>query len=337
MEFANANAETHSSLQLDNDAHTQSMETGTCDAGAESLSSPLQHDNTSAVASHKQCCEGRVANVIIQVTQAMMWTPLAILWIILVIISGAIFFFFMVGAVPLGHEEKEEKWLNYSIQVLNVLFTYAAVANEPKRLRDFIRLRRMKGTVGLDWLGNTSTEIFDYVPYYHRMFVVVNLNLNCIFQYINQAFRIVYFTPELAADHVLEVNLFFALSFLCAFVAPIHQYRMEQGVRKEGRAPPGQELDPIQKFVGRADWSYRELGIKGYQFAMNLLKKRMASDDAEKTNTEKDDAQTDRTAVADSQMSLACSQAEPGTRERQDGELDIKSPDPLFSPDDSSV
>ena len=112
----------------------------------------------------QQCCEGRVANAIIRVTQGMLWTPLAVLWILLVIVSGAIFFFFMVG-LDLNDDEKEEKWLNYSIQVLNVLFTYAAIANEPKRLRDFIRLWRVRGTVGVDWRGKTSTKIFDYVPY----------------------------------------------------------------------------------------------------------------------------------------------------------------------------
>lgn len=272
---------------------------------------------------HAQCCEGRVANVIIKATQAMLCTPLAIIWIILVIISGAIFFFFMVEAIPLDSESKEEKWLNYSIQVLNVLFTYAAVANEPKRARQFIRLLRVRGSVGIDYQGKTSNEIFDYVPYGHRMFIVVNLNLNCIFQYINQTFRIIYFTPELAAQHVWETNVFFALSFLCAIVAPIHQYRMEQRVRKQGRAPPGQELDPIQRFMGRADYSYRDLGIESYEYAVELLKRRMSleqrkdSKDKDDSNN-KDDSKTDRTAVADSQFSLQCSQVELGTSEQQD-------------------
>ena len=128
------------------------------------------------------------------------------------------------------------------------------------------------------------------------MFIIVNLNLNCIFQYINQTFRIIYFTPQKAAEHVLEVNLFFALSFLCAIIAPIHQYRMEQRVRREGRAPPGQELDPIQKFMGRVDWSYRDLAIESYQFAMYELKKRMASEREEEMKKNKDDSKTDRTA-----------------------------------------
>ena len=271
------------------DAHLPNMttdDTGTADISASS--SPV-HNNR-----HTQCCEGRLANTIIKVTQAMLWTPLAILWILLVVIVGAIFFFFMVDAIPLDHEEKEEKWLNYSIQALNVLFTYAAVTNQPKRLRDFIRLLRMpRHCIGVDWEGNVSNHIFDYVPYKHRMFVVVNLNLNCIFQFVNQSFRAVYFTPELANEHVLEVNLFFALSFLCAFVAPIYQYRMEQRVRKEGRAPPGQELDPIQKFMGRTDYSYRELGTESYNYAMELLKTRLKREHL-KYDNEKDDAKTDR-------------------------------------------
>lgn len=277
---------------------TDSLDDVNHDFDVENPPSHIHHDQH-----HPQCCEGKCASGTIKVTQAMMWTPLAITWIILVILSGAIFFFFMIQAVELNDDVKEAKWLNYSIQVLNVLFTYAAIANEPKRARDFIRLRRVKGTVGVDYQGNVSSQIFDYIPYNHRMFIVVNLNLNCIFQYINQTFRIIYFAPELADAHVLEVNLFFALSFLCAIVAPIHQYRQEQRVRRQGRAPPGQELDPIQKFMGRTDWSYRELGVESYAYAMNILRKRMAND--KKKQQQQNDTTTDRTASAgESQMSL---------------------------------
>lgn len=308
----------HSAQSNDENGSSLSLQNNEQDDAFRDVENPSPDDEDSLQHSH-ECCEGRVANGIIKATQAMLWTPLAVLWIILVVISGAIFFFFMVGAIPLDTREQEEKWLNYSIQVLNVLFTYAAIANEPKRLQQFIRLVRIRGTVGIDWQGNTSSKIFDYIPYCHRMFIVVNLNLNCIFQYINQTFRIIYFTPELANQHVLEVNLFFALSFLCAIIAPIHQYRCEQRVRKHGRAPPGQELDPLQKFMGRVDFSYRELGVESYQYAINQLKKRMVADSwKRRKENEKDDTKTERTTtnMAESQTSLTpCSEVDLGSDE----------------------
>jgi hypothetical protein len=254
---------------------------------------------------HARCCEGKFANGIIQVTQSMLCTPLAVLWIILVIVTGAIFFFFLCG-LELHDARKEEKWLNYSIQALNVLFTYAAIANEPKRARDFIRLWRMRGQDdGMNLEGNVSTEIHDYIPYRHRMFIIINLNLNCIFQYINQTFRAIYWTFEEAQQHVWEVNLFFALSFLCAIIAPIYQYIQEQHVRKEGKAPPGEELSPLQKFMQRTDFSYREVGIESYDYAIRQLNKRLKGQTQMKQEQKKDAKKTDRTAAAgESQLSL---------------------------------
>jgi hypothetical protein len=91
------------------------------------------------------------------------------------------------------------------------------------------------------------------------------------------------------------VNLFFALSFLCAFIAPIHKYRMEQRLRKEGQAPPGEELSPLQKFMGRVDFSYHELGKESYEYALGELRKRLNSDRVKK---KQDDSKTERTAAA---------------------------------------
>lgn len=273
------------------------------DAAASDDASHVHNDR------HARCCEGKLADGLIQVTQSMLCTPLAVLWIILVIVTGAIFFFFLCG-LQLHDDKKEQQWLNYSIQALNLLFTYAAIANEPKRARDFIRLWRMKGRQdGINYEGNVSTEIYDYIPYQHRMFIVINLNLNCIFQYINQTFRAIYWTFEESEQHVLEVNLFFALSFVCALIAPVHQYRMEQRLRKEGKAPPGEELSPIQKFMQRTDFTYRELGVESYDYAMRQLQTSLKWK-AQKKQPEKDEAKTDRTAAAgESQLSLYANSA----------------------------
>lgn len=279
--------------------------------------------------SRQYCCEGRIANGIIRITQAMLWTPLAVTWIILVIVTGAIFFFFMINVRPLHNDYQAEQWLNYSIQALNVLFTYAAIANEPKRFQQFVRLVRLRGTVGVDWRGKISNKIFDYIPWWHRFWIVVNLNLNCIFQYVNQTFRIIYFTPELANEHVLEVNLFFALSFICAIIAPLHQMWCERRVRKQGRAPPGQELDPIQKFMGRVDFTYREVAVESYQYAVNQLKRRMSmerkneamqhdNDDEDKKKNESGKPRTERT-MATSSTSIRYSEVDFGNGVNGDG------------------
>ena len=236
----------------------------------------------------KSCCEGRLATLIINVTQILMWTPLFIIWMILVVITGALFFFLLIGAIALRSDEKEQEWLNISIQGLNILFTYAAIANEPIRLRALIRQSRMKGTVGVDYEGNASDKIFDYVHWKDRTAIIIILNLNCIFQFVNQAIRCVYYNAERANDglkEILLVNFFFFLSFFCAGWAPVYQWRAEQQVRKEGRAPPGEELDPLQRFVGKEHYTYKELWHACWSYAKEKFK----------CNEEKSQDQTDET------------------------------------------
>jgi hypothetical protein len=130
---------------------------------------------------------------IVNASQAMLITPLLIIWILLVVIFGAALFFLALGCGP-DEYEKHEEYLNFSIQGLNVLFTYAAIANESIRLWALIRLLRVFERVGVTHEGNVSEDIFDHVPWIHRFnfIVILTVNLNCIFQYINQGFRIQY-------------------------------------------------------------------------------------------------------------------------------------------------
>jgi hypothetical protein len=166
------------------------------------------------------CCEGRLASGIVTSSQALLSTPLLVLWMLLVTNFGAAFFFLIIEATQLEHP-KDQEYLNISIQGLNVMFTYAAIANQPVRLRAMIRLLRLIGTVGVAHDATVSTQIWDYIPWWHRFSICSILNLNCIFQFINQGFRIQYYSWQLVThSHLAELwtNLFFVLSFvpLCA-------------------------------------------------------------------------------------------------------------------------
>jgi Protein of unknown function (DUF2985) len=209
----------------------------------------------------QRSCEGPGWDWLIDFTQGMLAPPIGIVWFVIMVFVGAAFFFLLIGVVPLSPQSEKEKWLNISIQALNVVFTYAAIANFPFRCRKLIRLYRVYDTVEITYEGLPSTEILDYVAWIDRRNIWVILILNCVFQFINQLFRIKYHTFELSNNGiaVLWVNLFFVGSFACAMWAPAYQWRAEQRVRREGRAPPGEELDPLQKFAGKEDYTIGDL------------------------------------------------------------------------------
>ena len=216
----------------------------------------------------RDCCEGNFWDNVVSFTQGMLAPPIGIVWMVLVVIVGAAFFFLLIGAVPLRPQSEKEKWLNLSIHGLNILFTYAAIANFPGRFRTLLRLMRIKGTVGINYDRLPSLLIFDHIPWSDRFNIVIILILNCVFQFINQLFRIKYYSFELSNQGIaiLWVNLFFVSSFVCAIWAPIYQWREEQKIRREGRAPPGEELDPLQRFTGKEEYTLRDLWDAAWAF-----------------------------------------------------------------------
>lgn len=183
--------------------------------------------------------------------EAHNWIALIVL--ILVVIDGAFFFFLLIGAhnmcdTPSRTDcDPRNWWYNFSIQFLNVLFTYLAIVSLPWKLAHAAHLlpatRSRSCNVGLDLYGQPSNEIWYHICPKRRRWMVGFLLVNSLTQYANQVTRIVYYNYNLQNTYpgVLWTNLFFVLSFACAGVAGLFQLREETLLRKQRpqEFPPG--------------------------------------------------------------------------------------------------
>ncbi|KAL9183316.1 hypothetical protein ACHAXT_005103 [Thalassiosira profunda] len=175
------------------------------------------------------------------------WIGMIVL--LLVIVDGAFFFFLLIGAHrmcrPRTDCEPRNWWYNWSIQFLNVLFTYLASISLPWRLSNAMHLFRSKrpSKAGLDLYGRaTVEEIWYHLPQRKRRWIVACLTANSLTQYANQATRIVYYNYELQAapPGSIWTNVFFVASMGFAAVGGFCQLREEIKLRRghPERFPP---------------------------------------------------------------------------------------------------
>jgi len=181
-------------------------------------------------------------------------TKIMIVWIILVVVDGAIFFMLLVKWIKLSDKHQQDKWLNITVQILCGLFTYTALINLPIRMRRLFRLfddgcaavgrRAVRGE-------STSQEIFDYLSWGNRFIIIQMLVWNCITQLINQATRIIWYSAELSNSPpgVYMVNIFFALSALFAILAALWEAVATSRLRKKGMGPEVEREDEVKKFL----------------------------------------------------------------------------------------
>ena len=168
---------------------------------------------------------------------------------VLIIADGAFFFFLLVGAHGLCRPrtdcEPRNYWYNWSIQFLNVLFSYLATITLPWRISNAVHLfgKRRPSKPGLDLYGQPTEEIWYHCRQVKRKVVVVFLLLNSATQWANQASRIVFYSYELQDSFPgsLWTNIFFVSSMLCAGIAGFVQLHEEMKIRREhqDRFPPG--------------------------------------------------------------------------------------------------
>jgi hypothetical protein len=149
---------------------------------------------------------------------------LGLLVLFLVVGTGALFFFFLMGwqtvCRPRTDCEPRNWWYNWSIQALNVCFTYMATVSLPWRATNALHTfgwgcPHRRNDVGHDLYGLPTHDIWFHVPLFRRGGILVTLILNCLTQYANQATRIKYYTYELqdASPGTIWTNVFFAASF----------------------------------------------------------------------------------------------------------------------------
>ena len=117
---------------------------------------------------------------------------LQLIWAVLVVGVGAFFFFMMVGWHNITPESKANWWSNMSIQVLNWLFTYAAIISLPWRLANaqhlWCRCKTGRSNAkGLDFYGRESDGVWFHVSWGRRSVVIALALMNALCQYANQA------------------------------------------------------------------------------------------------------------------------------------------------------
>lgn len=156
---------------------------------------------------------------------------LGILVIILVIVDGAFFFFLLVGwqsmCRPRMDCEPRNWWYNASIQILNVLFTYMAIASMPWRSTHFLHITGWScpyrtNAVGHDLYGvPNDNDVWFHISLKKRLGIILLLLTNCLTQFANQATRINYYSFEMQNEFPGNIwtNVFFAASFLAAGIA----------------------------------------------------------------------------------------------------------------------
>ena len=168
---------------------------------------------------------------------------------LLVIADGAFFFFLLIGAHKLCRPrtdcEPRNYWYNWSIQFLNVLFSYLATITLPWRISNAVHLfgRKRPSKPGLDLYGQPTEEIWFHLRQVKKKVIVIFLLLNSATQWANQATRIVFYSYELQDTFPgsLWTNLFFVISMMCAAVGGFCQLHEEIKLRKQHpeRFPPG--------------------------------------------------------------------------------------------------
>lgn len=198
------------------------------------------------------------------------WTYTLVVWIILVVVDGAIFFMLLVRMIVLDTEEAQQTWLNNTIQLLCALFTYTALINLPPRIRRLVRLYgdRCENVGKREIRGSSvSKNIFEYISWNRRHLIIQNLVWNCLFQILNQAMRIEYWSVELSTTWpgTLWVNIFFGASMLCALVAALLETLSARTLRKRNQGPIEEDENAIVVFLKsfwNKLWGVQSEGIK---------------------------------------------------------------------------
>jgi len=180
---------------------------------------------------------------------------LIMLWICLIVLSILFYGILLVEVLKLNDPETSEMIMNIVIHIINCLFTFAAILNLPVRCirlfklyarRNEIRVRR---TVTISQFASKDTNltamstekwdeesalIFDRLSWCTQHTILQALLWNSLFQIINQVFRCIYYSYELADTYPgnIFVNAFFPLAILASLVAAMIQAVAENRFRE---------------------------------------------------------------------------------------------------------
>ena len=127
-------------------------------------------------------CE-RLRDACLRILDKRFFQALGILVLFLVIVDGALFFFLLMGWHTLCDNEKTDCeprnwWYNWSIQVLNVLFTYMAVVSMPWRCANFLHLTGTScpprnNAIGHNLYGLPDPELWFHIENARRLGITI--------------------------------------------------------------------------------------------------------------------------------------------------------------------
>jgi len=198
---------------------------------------------------HKECFTNVCPN-----TSFFYW--LIMIWICLIVLSILVYGILLVEVLTLNDPETSEMIMNIVIHIVNGLFTFAAVFNLPVRCRRLFKLYIRKSeiksrrrvtltlfatreskirTMSTEMWDQESALIFDRLSWCTQHTILQALLWNSIFQIINQVFRCVYYSYELADTYPgnIFVNAFFPLAILTSVVASMIQAVAENRFREK--------------------------------------------------------------------------------------------------------
>lgn len=191
---------------------------------------------------------------------------IGIINLIIIVVDGAFFFFLLCGWQNLCFKPKRtdcnprNDLYNITIQILNVCFTYMAIISMPWRCTNLIHLSggacpRRPYEDGFDLYGKPTNDIWFHIPRKARVIIMVQLLFNCLFQFCNQATRIIYYTYELQGKMPGQfwTNIFFVLSMLTSLTGGIHIAVEESKLRKKDPGFGPGPIDIIKEYIKKKD------------------------------------------------------------------------------------
>jgi len=178
--------------------------------------------------------------------------------------------------------------MNILIQIVNGLFTFAAVYNLPVRCRRLWKLYKEKTRSGVQrrltiellnsgnngfttqsaeaWVRE-SELIFDRLEWSTKHVILQSLLWNSLFQIINQVFRCIYYSYQRANTYPgnIFVNVFFPLAILASVIAALTQAIAEKHFRERyslGKKPNNFKKTLIEFWHNL--WKDQTEGQKGF-------------------------------------------------------------------------
>jgi hypothetical protein len=168
-------------------------------------------------------------------------------FLLVVVVSGAILFMAMVGMVRYKDKETKELWIEVCSQILNGVFTLAALVNHPFRIYDTVNYIRISGMMYPEMkktvyfhrmlkrypLLNGDMSEKEYLERVKRVgWILLLLNINCLTQYPITTVMWAYHPASTRPSFV--VYTFLPLSFLSGTFAGVYQGLTQRTIDREG-------------------------------------------------------------------------------------------------------